>query len=847
MNILIQNVIQAIRSLRTQGWQVAISAMSIAVGIVCLTLSANWFWADTHYDCRRPDYQNLYFMQEFSDSSAEFIESSFSYKQLEEMKREIPEDGFVMGMYRWNVGSQELYPVNNEKNIQLLSKLEMDSTTLQLLGVRTLHGSMDEVLTGAPENIAISDKVAMKLFGRTDVVGEVLCNQGVSSYYVISDEGKLRQEKRTYSNNYPIKAVFEAYEGMTNFNHDVISQITMDSEKKNTYRYSWLNCLIRTKDVDNTVKRLNVYKRHEDNAKTMYRNLYPIGIAPRMPAVLNRLNTHHYYITGFYNVFLYNIIFTLVSLLLIISAVANLVMVFTSINLGRVREYALRRSMGATSWQNVEWILIGIVPTLIIAVMFAGVIMEWILKLAEFSWDTTYVYDFYMVAVAATLISCLLGMGYPIWKMRRAYKASFLGHGDGGRSHQWLITVQCMVCAFLLYLALGMQRQLHTVLNADKGYDTENMLRLHTSDSKPEGYPLYHDFSGIYRDLAQEIGKEKGAGVTDVIAMPFDLFNTNVGASAVVMNERDYEVSKSNWGDESIKRHTLGIIEIPFRAVDFFNIRTKHGGKLLAKDENVGEIQVYINSEAADEMPLTETYYFGGMTGFKRSHDPMRNDYYGKRLNIKDVVPMRNVDCFFQQSPVMLIGVGEFYKNQWSTHDAIYIKYADGRREEAEAAVRRVLAKFDVPEDRYLLTTADEYIASRYEKNTYIANILTALTVISVIVTLSGVFSMLLYSLRLRRRSMAIHRVMGATFSDIFRPMLRPYLLYALIGSVIAYFPADMFLSQWMTYFKVGEDLGVWLMIAIFAAMCLIIFLIVWWQVSLCMKEKPVEILKPEA
>ncbi len=845
MSILFQNILQAIRSMRTQAWQVAISSVSIAVGIVCLTLSANWFWADTNYDCRRPDYQNLYLMQEFSDSSAEWIESGFSYKQLEEMKREIPEDGFIMGIYRWNTGSKEYFPIDNEKNVQLLAKLEMDTTTLQLIGVRTLHGSMDEVMNGAPENIAISDKVAIKLFGKTDVVGEVLCNQGKYSNHVFS-EGKLRRVEGTYSNNYPIRAVFEAYEGMTNFNHDVISQITVGIEHQNTYRYQWFNCLIRTNDVDNTIERLNVYKRHEESDKPVYRNLYPISIAPRIHATINPFNTSHF-VYILYSCYLYNIIFTLVSLLLIISAVANLVMVFTSINLGRVREYALRRSMGATTWQNMQWILIGIVPTLLIAVLFAGVIMEWIMELAEFSWDTYYVYEFYWTAVAITMLSCLLGMYYPIWKMRRAYKASFLGHGDGGRSHQWLITVQCMVCAFLLYLALGMQRQLHIVLNTDKGYDTENMLRLHTSSEKPEGYSLYHDFSGIYRDLTQEIGKETGAGITDVLAMPFDLFNTHVGATAHVLNERDFELSKSNRDDKSLKWHHLDIIEIPFRAVDFFNLRLENGRKLLAKDENVGEVQAYINAEAAKGMPLTETYYYAGDGNYRRSIDFGVQFLYGKRLNIKDVAHIRNIDCFRQQQPAIFIGVEEFFEGRWSAHDALYIKYADGRREDAEAAVRKVLEKFDVPEDRYLLTTADEYIASRYDENTYIANILTALTMISVIVTLAGVLSMLLYSLRLRRRSMAIHRVMGATFKDIFLPMLRPYLLYALVGSVIAYFPAKILMSKWMTYFQVGEDLGVCLMLAILAAMCIIITLIVWWQVSLCMREKPVEVLKPEA
>ena len=103
-------------------------------------------------------------------------------------------------------------------------------------------------------------------------------------------------------------------------------------------------------------------------------------------------------------------------------------------------------------------------------------------------------------------------------------------------------------------------------------------------------------------------------------------------------------------------------------------------------------------------------------------------------------------------------------------HDAVYVRYAPGRRADAEAAIRRVLEKFGVPEERIVLSSLDEYISGHYEEETYYANLLSALTVFSVLITFSGVFSMLLYSLRLRRRSMAIRRVMGAGFGMFSDP-----------------------------------------------------------------------------
>lgn len=175
------------------------------------------------------------------------------------------------------------------------------------------------------------------------------------------------------------------------------------------------------------------------------------------------------------------------------------------------------------------------------------------------------------------------------------------------------------------------------------------------------------------------------------------------------------------------------------------------------------------------------------------------------------------------------------------------IKYAPGRREDAEAAVRRVLRRFDVPEEEIHLTTLEDYIADCYKEEAYYANLLTALTAFSLFVMLSGVFSLLLYALRLRRRSMAIRRVMGAGFRDIFLPQLRTYLLVVAAGYAVAFFPAAMLMRKWMEYFHYGSPPGVGLMLSIVVGMMLLVTLVVWWQVRRCMREKPVEVLQPES
>ncbi len=597
--------------------------------------------------------------------------------------------------------------------------------------------------------------------------------------------------------------------------------------------------IVSADDAEYALQRLNTYNKVVNQIRV--RDLIPIRVYPH---VYDNAKRERY---TFVEAYFYHIAFAIIALLLVVSAVTNMIMTYTSINLARVREYALRRSMGATAWQNVEWMLVGILPTLLLAILFAGVIMEWILELVEIPWDIAYINTVYRLMIALTVLLCLLGMAYPVYKMRRAYKASFLGYGDGGRSHLWLIVVQCFASAFLLFVTLGMQRQIYGMIHTDLGYDTKNILRLHTERlAEVPGFKKYYDFGQIYEDLTKELRKAAGVAYTDVVAMKTDIFNQDGYQSMLIFTEEDYHQRYSgiDWPER------MECIELPFAAIDFFNIRTKSGNRMRLEDETPDALQVYLNPEAMRRVApdgVVRGNLIPLMTGYYTPKDKVREHWFDKRLNIRDVADIFVADHHSAVKPVIFVGVEEFHPCVITEFDAIYIKYEDGRREEAEAAVRDVLRRFDVPEEQYMLTTFEEYIADAYAKEKFIANLLALLTTFSILITLAGVFSMLLYSLRLRRRSMAIHRVMGATFKDIFMPTLRPYLLYAVVGAVVAYFPAYILMRKWMEYFHYGETPGVGLMLLILAAMCGIIALIVWWQVSLCMREKPVEILKPES
>ena len=414
-----------------------------------------------------------------------------------------------------------------------------------------------------------------------------------------------------------------------------------------------------------------------------------------------------------------------------------------------------------------------------------------------------------------------------------------------------MLVVQCFASALLLFLSLGMQRQISGMIHSDLGFERNNILRLYTGWLTLRGQDEVYNYMSIFKSLPQEFRKESSSGITDAIAMPGDIFNPVSLHYISVWTEEELAEGKESYesGDKGVR-----YAEIPFRAMEFFGIKSKNGATFSQKAEQAGKLQVLFNGSAMQAFNVKDVrkarLYTGKMTGNEQCillKTDYNTHYEHQALNIVGEVDIRLSDFHKGEEEMMLVGVPENHQCDFFEHDAVYIKYEEGKREDAEAAVRRVLRRFDVPEEKIMLSSLDEYISGNYKEETYYANLLGALTVFSVLITFSGVFSMLLYSLRLRRRSMAMRRVMGAGFRDVFRPQLRSYLLYVVAGGVLAYFPAALLMHKWMEYFHYGETPGVGLMAVIVCGICVVVSLIVYGQVRRCMNEKPVEVLRPES
>ncbi len=828
VSLFLQNLLQSLRGLRRTGWQSAVSVLGLLVGMVSLTLSANWLWTETHYDRFRPGYRDLYVADFLTDG---YGMRHFSYLHLGEMKQALQGSEAQLGFWQETTYQPTAFTAVGDSVRRTYGRaIAVDSIALELLQLRPIAGAVER-LCQSPKHVVLTRSMATSLFGSPEAAVGRLINTG-------------RQAVCT------VVAVVEDGEQESNLYYDCLEWLDMEFYQRQP-NGRFFRLLVRTNDPEHTCTLFPPMLTDGHKGEPIRVVLTPLSMAHKLDGQ-----------TPFVEAYFYPLAFVALSALLLLSALVNLVMACTSLFLGRTREYALRRSLGASALQCDAWMLTELWPVVGAAALFGTVALEWLGYGHYVPGYADRVLPTYGWVLLATLAVLLMAMVYPLWLMRRSYRRSFAGVGVASSSHAYLLVVQCFACALLLFLSWGMQRRLSGMLHDDLGFARENILRLYTgfvnyyADNEPPYYgPIVHD-------LPAELRKEVGAGITDAILMPADLFNRLSSIRATIVTEEVLRVEEAAgmepWYEfyhQPAYEKYLGIslVEIPYDAVRFFNLRTRFGKGFITEGLAAGEWSVMLNPGACKLLGIDRPgagLILRDLTSYSWNYTDVDATYHFRRapLRVCDVAEVRLTDFHQPDEPLVIFGVPEQHKCSLVQHEAVYIKYAPGRRADAEAAVRRVLKKkLGPPAERIRLESLQDHVAYTYQGEIYCANLLTAVTAFSVLITFSGVFSLLLYSLRLRRRSMAIRRVMGASFGDVLRSTLWPYLCFTLLGGALAYAPAFYFMRGWMEYFHYGEAPGAGFMALIVGGMVLVVFLMVYLQVRRAMNEKPVEVLRPEA
>lgn len=163
-------------------------------------------------------------------------------------------------------------------------------------------------------------------------------------------------------------------------------------------------------------------------------------------------------------------------------------------------------------------------------------------------------------------------------------------------------------------------------------------------------------------------------------------------------------------------------------------------------------------------------------------------------------------------------------------------------------AVSRIRATLDTfqPGFPFKIRFYDQILDDTYQRENRMTSLITTFSALAVIISIIGVFGLVMFDSEYRRREIAVRKVFGATTANIVRMFNLRYLAILAVGFVMAMPVAWTITTRWLENFAYKISLSPWVIVLAFVVLAVITSVTVTGQCLRIARSNPVESLKYE-
>jgi len=474
----------------------------------------------------------------------------------------------------------------------------------------------------------------------------------------------------------------------------------------------------------------------------------------------------------------------------------------------RAKEMATRRLFGS-SQRRISLKLIA-ESTLMVAVSFAiGLVLALCFQQDAanlFKGKIALVDDINIGSVSICLGFILL-VGFvsgilPSWHISRyqpidIVKGNFRFHSKMVLGRLFII-IQNVITVTMLTASLVIWLQLNHLIHAPLGYNTKNLYYIDTRVNSPEGKSQTIRNQLEKMPFAECIGEYGGT--------PF----ATGGAVMIGINPGG-------------KWMNLFLTDLDSTAFALYGLD-------ILKDYGNTSDGYYLNEEAKRKLELTDDAREMPISMESTATAPINGiikDFH--RVNVlQGIVPFA-------------IQLQEHVKNP------NFLVKTNGDKQ-AKAAFVEMMRGLGVSEEQMELYVIglEESIAKTFEDQQNTLKIITLFTLIAIIISVMGYVGMSLFFIRQRQKEIGIRKIMGSTSGEVMVLMLRMFCTPLLFSFVIAVPLSWYIMRDWLTNFSYRFTLSPWIFIATCAFALLVAVLSVGFQIIKAVRTNPVESIKTE-
>lgn len=742
-----------------------INIIGLSVGIAFTLLIGAYVWSELQVNQNLKNADNQYIIQSKWKDPNLGLELTTIAQLPKTLKEVYP--GLVANYYHWDgVGS-----IVSRGDRHFRESIQIgDSTLLKMYGFKLAHGNEQKAFTD-PFSAVITERLAIKYFGKTDVVGETLTIesfQGDKHGFTISGVlDKLPKNSVTNVNDnnrndifLPAKAADFLGRNMDGWNNNVlVGYIELKSGVKPAQLDGPMRHLIKENAPQQTSDNLTPYlvplKNYyrESNGGTVKKMIYTLSS---------------------------------IAFFILLMAVINFVNICVGRSASRMKEMGVRKVLGGLRKQLIWQFLIESILVVMIATLIAGALYLLARPYLSEALDKNitgpfsfpaYIYLFPLVF--ALLVGLLAGI-YPALilsslKSVDSLKGKLSSIKESVFFRKILVGFQFGMAALVFIVSIIISQQVAFFLKGDLGFNKDYVV-----------------CAQVPRDWSAK-------GVKRMETIRYELSQapqvSSVALSWEIPDGSSNGASLYRPGTDSKKAIIMGSLATDNQYAAAYGIPIKAGTFFTAQYVPADSAKIVINESASKAL------------GWNRPEDAIGQIVNVPGSNIPFTICGVTADFHIGSMQQRIGPLNIFNVNYTQYYRYLSIKLKSGDMQSSITALQKHWSQL-MPDAPFEYHFMDESIAKLYtteiqlKKASYIAGVL------AIVIVLLGVLGLISLSIQKRTREIGIRKVLGASVPGIITLFLKEFLGVVLIAGLVSCPLAYLLMHNWLNTYAYRINIG---------------------------------------
>ncbi len=746
-----------------------LNTLGLSIGIAGVIFAILYWNDETSYNKWNPEADNVYqVISEIRDG----MKWAYSVAPLEPYLKEMSEVdsySYTYGWYNENIVEYK----EQKKYFKKISAVQKDF--FKLFPFTFLKGDAHTALNGK-ESIVLAKKTADFLFKEEDPIGKSI---------------------KCGNHNYTVTGVYEI-PGKSSINPEIIITRTITNQlKKNkdswgNFNYSLLLQIKNKNNIKKVIEKINTAyfkNKVEKNAKEDgisiedYIKKYgkiTVSLFPLKDARLKAKESGYPEGRGNYQFLL---IMVGLSALILILSIVNYINLATAGAIKRAKEVGVRKVVGASKSNIVYQFIFETFVTTSFAIITALSIVELTLPYYNNLLDknlTLLNNQFYLQLLLILLVVILFAGIFPAFYIANFKTLKVLkGNFDRSKSGVWLrngmLVLQFAIASFFIIGSYIVYKQVNYLTNKDVGFSGEQVVEI--TYRKNEKKPT--EIMQRYETIKNELLKIKN--VNQVTAAAFRMGSSQGSSSSFTYN------------DEIVQGQNIAF---DYGMLDLFKIKMKEGRKLQAKFASDSTKNILINETTQRIM---------------KEKEPVGKEIEWNGRTLKIVGVVQDFDLTGPQRETLPMVFFHLKTIDWMAYNVnrLYVKISPNNMQETIKNIE-IFWK-DKVDQKYPFDYefVDKAFARTYKQYVNQKNLFSVLNIIVILIALFGLFALASFSIQRKMKSIAIRKTLGAETKTLLTQLTKQYVVFCLIGFMLAIYPIMYFLNKWLSGFYYRIDISI--------------------------------------